>query len=218
MCSLSQFLLLLSSTNGSFSLQAFPTAGNTVGHFPWLHAETRGNGNARRINKWSADKERWTRKSKDRERKKERQREEERIRARKREARIERDSMREGGKVSTTCVAKKIARFYGRTRSCPRPGWAWGHSANAFRKQSATSKSQQTFMSWPKKTVEKTPRKTKKKITSKKKKQIKKVKKSIEAKNRCASCRVPEWMTGLSLRRHVWAGTIPLGLHLCHQM
>lgn len=95
MCSLSQFLLLLSSTNGSFSLQAFPTAGNTVGHFPWLHAETRGNGNARRINKWSADKERWTRKSKDRERKKERQREEERIIARKREERIERDRMSE---------------------------------------------------------------------------------------------------------------------------
>lgn len=136
-------------------------AGNTIGHFPYSPALAPRN----REREWpdgsTSEPERSAMML--RERQLDREREGDRERASERESEL----------------YLQRARFYDRTRSCPchdpshpvptRPGPGLrmsmrGHSANAFRKQSATGKSQQTFMisnSWKKRS------KTRKKIKGK---------------------------------------------------
>lgn len=132
--------------------------------------------------------------------------------------------------MGTTCVAKNIARFYDCTRSCPGPGWVWRHSANAFRKQSATSKITTNFYELAEKKPKKTPRKIKKKITSRKKTSEKTNKESEKnqsklktdvhravSKNEWQVCPCGD-MSGQDHSELRVARTIPLGLHLCHKM
>lgn len=156
----------LSSTNGSFSLQAFPEQEIPSGISLGPPKETRGNGNARRINKWSADKERGTRKSVDRERERDRPRKEERIRARKREEGVERDSKREREREGKWALpaSRKTSRDFMAAQGVARARAEYEDIPQMhFVNKARPAKSQQTFMSWPKKSRKKLRGKSKRK-------------------------------------------------------